>query len=49
MIDFSNSKEWLDFGISNEKDGKFLNKGLINQKEGFGGRTMVYNTWIIDL
>lgn len=36
----------LDFGISSEGgDGKFLNEGLIHQKEGFGGRTVVYQTW----
>ena len=26
-----------------------LNEGLISQKEGFGGRTGVYETWKIDL
>ena len=43
--DFSNDKQWLDFGISTENNGRFLNEGLISQKEGFGGRTVVYNTW----
>ena len=27
----------------------YLNEGLISQKEGFGGRTGVYETWKIDL
>lgn len=39
-------KTYFDFGISSEGgDGKFLNEGLIHQKEGFGGRTVVYQTW----
>ena len=41
------SKMWLDFGISTENDGLYLNEGLISQKEGFGGRTIVYKTWEI--
>ena len=41
-------KEYLDFGISTEKNGTFLNKGLISQKEGFGGRTIPYVTMRID-
>lgn len=39
-------KKWLDFGISTEDSGRYLNEGLISQKEGFGGRTFIYNTWI---
>lgn len=38
-------KKWLDFGISTESAGKVLNEGLISQKEGFGGRTNVYEMW----
>lgn len=33
------SKKYFDFGISTEQNGKYLNEGLIAQKEGFGGRT----------
>lgn len=33
---------WLDFGISTENGGKYFNEGLISPKEGFGGRTNVY-------
>ena len=40
-------KNWLDFGISTEDGGHYLNEGLIAQKEGFGGRTNVYQTWKI--
>ena len=42
-------KMWLDFGISTEHGRIYLNEGLISQKEGFGGRTGVYETWKIDL
>ena len=40
-------KKYFDFGISTEKQGIFLNEGLIAQKEGFGGRGVVYNTYEI--
>jgi len=46
---FKGSKRWFDFGISTEDGGKYLNEGLIAQKEGFGGRTYVYDTWRIDV
>lgn len=32
-------KEYFSFGISNEKDGLFLNKGLNEWKESFGARS----------
>jgi len=35
------SKKYFDFGISNEDAGKYLNVGLIAQKEGFGARPIV--------
>ncbi len=44
---YQNSKKWLDFGISSEDAGHYLNEGLIAQKEGFGGRTNVYQTFKI--
>ena len=40
-------KEYFEFGISSE-NGTFLNHGLISQKEGFGGRTVMYNQYFID-
>lgn len=36
---------YFDFGTSNEDDGRVLNEGLIAQKEGFGGRAVVYETY----
>lgn len=39
----------FDFGISNEDNGRLLNGGLIAQKEGFGGRGVVYDTYEWDI
>lgn len=49
MEKYKGNKEWLDFGISTEHDRIFLNEGLIAQKEGFGGRTNVYEIWELSL
>lgn len=45
MNKYQNSKLWLDFGISTEHGKIYLNEGLCSQKEGFGGRTNVYEIW----
>lgn len=37
------SCRYFDFGISNEDRGRYLNEGLIYQKEGFGGRAVCYD------
>ena len=44
-----NKKDWLDFGISTENNGRYLNEGLISQKEGFGGRTLIYQMWSLNI
>ncbi|NLV53348.1 MAG: GNAT family N-acetyltransferase [Bacteroidales bacterium] len=36
---------YMDFGRSTEGDGSMLNEGLVAQKEGFGGRTICYDTY----
>lgn len=36
---------YFDFGKSTEDDGNFLNRNLIHQKEGFGGRGVIYDTY----
>ena len=46
---YKDNKTWLDFGISTEHDRIYLNEGLISQKEGFGGRTGVYEIWEIEV
>lgn len=42
-------KKYFDFGIANENNGRFLNQGLIEQKEGFGGRAVVHDFYEITL
>ena len=42
-------KEYFDFGVSVEEGGHYLNCGLIAYKERLGGRTVTYNTYLIDL
>ncbi len=37
--------DYFDFGTSNEEGGKVLNACIIYQKEGFGGRGVVYDTY----
>ena len=40
---------YLDFGISTEHGGQWLNEGLIFQKEGFGARSVCYDTYELEL
>lgn len=40
---------FLDFGISTEDGGTYLNEGLIFQKEGFGARSIVYDAYTLQL
>jgi Acetyltransferase (GNAT) domain len=39
---------YFDFGISTEKDGTYLNEGLVQYKEGFGGRSVVQDFYEVD-
>jgi hypothetical protein len=41
-------KRFFDFGICNEKEGRALNHGLLEWKEGFGGRCYVHDFYHID-
>ena len=41
--------EFVDFGISTENGGQWLNNGLIFQKEGFGARAVCYDQYEIKL
>ena len=47
MQDVYKDTRYIDFGISTENAGQVLNRGLIQQKEGFGGRAIVYDTYEI--
>jgi hypothetical protein len=40
---FSSTHRVIDFGISTERDGRYLNEGLIAYKEGFGARAVNYD------
>jgi len=42
-------KKYLDFGMSNEKEGRYLNTGLIAQKEGFGAGSVAYDFYELDI
>lgn len=42
-------KKYIDFGVSTEKEGKYLNVGLIEQKEGFGARSVMHDFYEITL
>lgn len=43
------NKKYFDFGISNEDAGKYLNIGLISQKEGFGARAVVQDFYELEI
>lgn len=40
---------YFDFGTSNEQEGKILNNGLIEQKQQFGGRSVAYQSFEINI
>lgn len=41
-------KKYFDFGISNEEDGRKLNKGLLFWKESFGARTVTQDFYEVE-
>ena len=41
--------EYFDFGQSTENNGEYLNEALIFQKEGFGGRGVIYDIYEYEL
>jgi len=46
LVDFySTEKKFIDFGVSTENGGLYLNTGLIEYKEGFGGRAVNYDVY----
>lgn len=42
-------KPFFDFGIATEEQGRTLNSGLIEFKEGFGGRSVAYDFYEVNL
>jgi hypothetical protein len=45
---YSKDFNFFDFGICNENEGKNINKGLLDWKEGFGARTHIHKFFEID-
>ena len=47
LIEQYHDKRFFDFGTSNEKDGRALNHGLLDWKEGFGARCQAHDFYEI--
>lgn len=47
--DYYRDKKYFDFGISTEDDGRYLNSGLIENKQSFGARAIVHDFYQISL
>jgi hypothetical protein len=47
--DYYQDKTYFDFGISTDHEGKYLDVGLVANKESFGARTTVYDFYEISL
>lgn len=43
------SKRFFDFGISTEDGGRYLNAGLMDNKESYGARAVVYDHYELEL
>jgi hypothetical protein len=43
LIEQYKDKRFFDFGISNEFNGRTINQGLLDWKEGFGGRSYMHD------
>lgn len=40
---------YFDFGSNNEDAGRYLNEGMVRHKEEFGGRSVVYDIYELDI
>lgn len=49
LVDRYRELPFFDFGISNEQLGRVLNTGLVEQKEGFGARTVVHDFYELSI
>lgn len=49
LEDYYKDKLYFDFGISTENGGQYLNTGLIQNKESFGGRAVVHDFYRVRL
>jgi FkbM family methyltransferase len=42
-------KPYFDFGISTEQNGRYLNVGLVNNKESYGARAIAYDHYELEI
>lgn len=42
-------RRYFDFGTSNENSGRYLNAGMVHHKEEFGGRSVAYPTYKVQV
>lgn len=49
LDDYYVDKNYFDFGISNEDDGRYLNAGLVENKQSYGARAVVHDFYELDL
>jgi hypothetical protein len=49
ISDYYKDKKYIDFGISNEKNGLYLNKGLIHYKSQFGAQAVVHDFYKLEI
>ena len=49
LLEIYSNRAYFDFGISNEPETGRINEGLIFQKEGFGGRSVCYDRYLVSL
>lgn len=49
LEDVYGQKPFFEFGTSNEAGGRYLNRGLVNYKEGFGARAVVHDHYEVDI
>lgn len=49
QFEWAGGRRYLDFGSSCEDSGRYLNRGLLLQKAGLGGRTVACNEYTVDL
>lgn len=47
--DYYKEKRFFDFGISTERQGQVLNKGLIARKEGFTASSVMYDIYQVNI
>ena len=49
LLQMYSDRAYFDFGISNDPETGRINEGLIFQKEGFGGRAVCYDRYLVSL